>query len=258
MGHEGRARPVVAIDGPSGAGKSTVGRRLAARLGFQFIDTGAIYRVLALEARRCGIPWGDGAGLASLVEVLPIGFQNIDGVTRVLLRGRDCSDAMRTEALGLGASTVSRHPAVRAGLLDLQRQLGVRGGIVMDGRDIGTVVFPDAEFKFFLIADHTERARRRLEELKRKGIDIDLEQVSVDLRDRDRADMEREVAPLVRAEDALEIDTTGLSVADVVTKMAEEVGACQAGGRGLWADERGTTEVVVDGGEKPTSTVENH
>ena len=218
-------KPVVAIDGPSGAGKSTVGRRLAQRLKFRYIDTGAIYRALAFIAQEAGIDWNDEAGLSTLVTDLPIQFRWQDGENRIFLRGVDHTAEIRNEEMGIGASTVSRWPLVRTGLLALQRQLGEQGGVVMDGRDIGTVVFPDADMKFFLSASAAERARRRHEELLSKGSDVPLEQVASDLEARDRRDTQREAAPLRQAEDAIPIDSTGHTIDEIVEHMARLVEA---------------------------------
>lgn len=218
-----RARPVVAIDGPSGAGKSTVSKRLAERLGYSYIDTGAIYRAVALVAQRAGVDFSDEAGVSALVSDLPISFQWSQGENRVLLRGVDETPAIRAEAMGLGASRVSSHPRVREGLLELQRSLGREGGVVMDGRDIGTVIFPDAELKFYVVADPRERATRRFFELQAKGQEADLARISQDLAARDKQDMERAVAPLRQAPDARYLDTTGMSIDAVVAFLSDAV-----------------------------------
>lgn len=211
--------PVVAIDGPSGAGKSTTGKRLAQRLGFRYIDTGALYRAVALVAQDAGVPWEDEPRVAALVPGLPVRFSWQDGQNRIYLGELDETPRIRSEALGLGASVVSSLPAVRAGLLDLQRALGQSGGVVMDGRDIGTVVFPDAEVKIFLVADPHERARRRHLELEVKGTPVALEQVEADLEERDRRDTTRQTAPLRQAPDAIRVDTTGVTLDEVVEQI---------------------------------------
>ncbi len=226
-----RQRPIVAIDGPSGAGKSTVGRRLARELGFRYVDTGAIYRALALRARDEGVDLGDEPSLAALVTGLEIAFQWRGDDNRVLLSGVDRTEEVRREDVGMAASIVSRYPAVRAGLLDLQRRLGAPGGIVMDGRDIGTVVFPDAEIKFFLTADPAVRARRRHRELQAKGQATSLEQVAAALAERDRQDSEREVAPCRPADDAIVIDSSGMDPGRVLAVMADRVRRLEAEGR---------------------------
>lgn len=218
-----RQAPIVAIDGPAGAGKSTVSKLLAARLGFRYLDTGAIYRSVTLLAQRQGIDWGDEGGLCQLVADLPIDFAWVDGQNRVLLAGVDETQAIRQEHIGLGSSQVSSHPGVRSGLLGLQRRLGQLGGVVVDGRDIGTVVFPDAELKFFLVADPHERALRRFRELEAKGTPAALDAVEATLAARDKQDSERPVAPLKQAEDAERVDTTGMSVEQVLALLESRV-----------------------------------
>jgi CMP/dCMP kinase len=225
-----RSRPIVAIDGPAGAGKSTVSRRLADALGFVLVDTGAMYRAVALAAQEGGLPFGEGARVGALAERIVIEGalrfeRDPSGAIRVKLRGRDISDAIRTPEIGMGASTVSAHPEVRRALLDLQRQAGKDGGVVLEGRDIGTVVFPDAEVKFFLTARPDERARRRHAELVAKGQDVSLAQTLDEVRRRDENDTLRPVAPLRQAEDAIVVDSTGRAVEEVVAEMAERVRA---------------------------------
>jgi cytidylate kinase len=223
------SRPfIVAIDGPAGAGKSTASRRLAARLGYAMVDTGAIYRAVALAASRRGLAFDDDAGLALLLPTVEIRFEpSTDGTgQRVLLGGEDVSLAIRTPAMSLGASAVSARPVVRAGLLELQRRLATaleNRGAVLEGRDIGTVVFPDADVKFFLTASPEERARRRHDELAAKGAPPSYEEVLADQRRRDRDDSERALAPLKPADDALVVDTSGTPLDDVVEALAREV-----------------------------------
>jgi cytidylate kinase len=225
-----RRAPIVAIDGPAGAGKSTVARRAADALGFVLVDTGAMYRVVALAAERDGVAWSDGPALgrlaASLVESAAIGFERdaVRGV-RVRLRGEDVSEAIRTPSIGMGASTVSAHPEVRAALLDLQRQAGAGGGVVLEGRDIGTVVFPDAEAKFFLTASPEVRARRRYDELVAKGKagGVTLEGTLEDVRRRDAQDTGRAVAPLKQADGAVLIDSSGMSIDAAVETIVGHV-----------------------------------
>lgn len=221
-------RPIVAIDGPAGAGKSTVARRLADALGFVLVDTGAMYRTVALAARRAGVSWTDGPRLgelaAQIVADRSLAFERdpARGV-RVTLSGEDISDAIRTAEIGLGASDVSAHPEVRAALLDLQRQAGDRGGVVLEGRDIGTVVFPDAEFKFFLTARPEVRARRRHEELVHKGQSTSLEQTLADVIRRDEQDTQRTHAPLRKADSAIVVDSSELTIDETVAAMADIV-----------------------------------
>lgn len=222
---------IVAIDGPAGAGKSTVSRRLAARLGFAMVDTGAIYRAVALAATRRGVALDDDARLGELLPTVEIAFAppaTADGGPRVLLGREDVSAEIRTPPMSLGASKVSARPVVRAGLLDLQRRLALapgNAGAVLEGRDIGTVVFPDAEAKFFLTATPEERARRRHAELAAKGDPQTLEEVLADQLRRDRDDSERAVAPLRPAPDAVVVDTSGVPLEGVVDRLAREVAA---------------------------------
>jgi cytidylate kinase len=231
---------IVAIDGPAGAGKSTVSRRLAAHLGFAMVDTGAIYRTVALAASRSRVAFDDDAGLARLLPGLDIRFappppgREAAG-QRVLLGGEDVSEAIRTPEMSLGASAVSARPVVRQGLLGLQRRLATAEGLagaVLEGRDIGTVVFPDADAKFFMTASDEMRARRRFDELRAKGERVRFEDVLADQRKRDRDDSEREVAPLRPAPDSLVVDSTGLTADDVVERLALEVEARRKGARG--------------------------
>ena len=209
--------PIVAIDGPAGAGKSTVARQLARRLGFTIIDTGAIYRSVALAAQRAGISWEDDTGLARLLDAgLGVAFQG----ERVLLRGEDVTEAIRTPEISRGASVVSARPVVRQKLLQLQRDLGRAAprGAVLEGRDIGTVVFPDADVKFFLTASDEARAQRRHAELNEKGLSVPLPEVLSDQRRRDKDDTERAIAPLRAAADAVVVDTTGFDLEQVVER----------------------------------------
>jgi cytidylate kinase len=214
---------VVAIDGPAGAGKSTAARKLAARLGYAFLDTGAIYRTVALAARRAGIDWADGPSVARLAAGLGITFVADAGVNRVLLDGADVTAEIRTPEISDGASRVSAHGEVRAALLGLQRRLGAAGGVVAEGRDVGTVVFPDAPAKFFLTASEDERARRRAAELAAAGRQADTAAVLRDMKERDERDSTRAVAPLRKAADAIELDSSGLAPDEVVERMAAEV-----------------------------------
>jgi CMP/dCMP kinase len=226
---------IVAIDGPAGAGKSTASRLLAARLGFAMVDTGAIYRTVALAATRRGIALDDDAGLAELLPALVIRFAppaEGSATQRVLLGDGDVSGEIRTPPMSLGASKVSARPVVRAGLLDLQRRLALapeNAGAVLEGRDIGTVVFPDADAKFFLTASPAERAQRRHAELRGKGDPQTLEEVLADQLRRDRDDSERAVAPLRPAPDALVVDTSGVPLEGVVERLAAEVDRRLAG-----------------------------
>jgi cytidylate kinase len=216
---------IVAIDGPAGAGKSTAARLLAARLGYALLDTGAIYRSMALRARECGVAWDDGAGVAALADGIDIAFRMEGAINRVTLNGQDVTTAIRTPEISDGASRVSALPEVRAALLGLQRRIGAAGGVVVEGRDIGTVVFPDAEAKFFLTANTDERARRRVAELTAAGKPVDAAQTKAEIVARDTRDSTRAAAPLKKADDAIEIDSSTMSPDAVVARMAEIVTA---------------------------------
>jgi cytidylate kinase len=222
-------RPIVAIDGPAGAGKSTVARRLAARLGYVYIDTGAMYRAVALAAERQGVASDDPEGLAHLAAGLRLEFVPGGERPRLLVDGEDVSRAIRTPAMSRASSEVSRWPGVRAAMVAQQRRLAAEGGVVMEGRDIGTVVFPDARAKIFLTATPEERGRRRAEELAVRGEAVDLEQVVREVAERDRRDMERKHSPLRRAEDAVEFVTDGLTIDEVVDRLAGLVREREAG-----------------------------
>jgi cytidylate kinase len=207
---------VIAIDGPAGAGKSTVARALARRLGFFLLDTGAIYRTLALQAARQKVDFSDGPQLARLAERLDVRFAE-DG--RVFLGDEDVSAAIRTPEMSQGASTVSAHPAVRQVLLGLQRKLAARGRCVVEGRDIGTVVLPWAPLKIFLTASPEVRARRRYDELTGRGQTVDLASTLAEMLERDERDTNRATSPLRKADDAVLLDTSALSEPDVVDRM---------------------------------------
>ena len=213
--------PIVAIDGPAGAGKSTVTRELARRLGFTIVDTGAIYRAVALAAQRANIGWEDDAGLSRLLDAgLGISFAPAADGQRVLLHGEDVTEAIRTPEISRGASVVSARPVVRRKLLGLQQQLGRNAGqgAVLEGRDIGTVVFPGADVKFFLTASDEARAARRHAELLDRGLAVPLDEVLADQRRRDKDDSERAIAPLKPAADAVVVDTTGMDLGEVVER----------------------------------------
>ncbi len=221
-------RVVVTIDGPAGAGKSTVAKRLAARLGYGLLDTGAIYRSVALCAQRASVPWSEGPKLADLARNLQIQFQLEGDVNHVLVAGEDVTSDIRNPEISQGASRVSGHPQVRAALLELQRRLGAGGGVVVEGRDTGTVVFPSAAAKFFLTASPEIRATRRVAELQAAGKDVDFDTTVREIRERDKLDAERPVAPMVPAKDAQLVDSSGLSLDEVVAIIERGVRAVVA------------------------------
>lgn len=222
-----RKRPIIAIDGPAGAGKSTVARRVAESLGFMLLDTGALYRAVALAAQRGKVSVRDAERAGALAEDLArraaIRLEHSHGEGRVLLDGEDVSRAIRTPDIGMDASTVSAHPAVRKALLDMQRSAGDDGGIVAEGRDIGTVVFPNAEHKFFLTASPEVRAQRRYDELVAKGQTATLEETLAEVKRRDEQDTTRVVAPLKPAADATLLDSSTMAIDAVVDAILARV-----------------------------------
>lgn len=213
---------VIAIDGPAGAGKSTVSKAVASLLGLTLVDTGAIYRSVAYTAQKTGVAWDDHVGLASIVGNLNISFQIQEGQNLVFLDGEDVSQAIRTPEISQGASLVSSVGAVRDGLLELQRSLAGAQGAVLEGRDIGTVVCPDAPVKIFLVASAQERARRRVAQMAENGQASDFEEVLADIEARDKRDSERSQAPLKPADDAIHIDCTAMSIQEVIDTIVEE------------------------------------
>lgn len=200
----------VAIDGPSGAGKSSLAKRLAKELGYLYVDTGAMYRAIGLYAKRAGADTKDAAAVEALLPSIRLELKYVDGTQRVLLCGEDVSEAIRAEEIGMAASDVSAHPAVRRFLLDTQRNMALTHDLLMDGRDIGTVILPNATVKIFLTASPEARAKRRMLELQQKGQPADYETVLEDIRQRDWQDTHRETAPLKQAEDAVLVDTSDL------------------------------------------------
>ena len=221
----------IALDGPSGAGKSTLAKLLAKALGFLYVDTGAIYRTVGLAASRRGIPLEDARAVEAILPQLEIGMSyGDDGLQHMYLNGEDVTEAIRRNEVSRYASQVSAIPAVRTYLLEMQRKLAREHDVIMDGRDIGTVVLPQADVKIFLTADAKDRAQRRYLELLERGQQADLEQILADVVERDRQDMERAIAPLKQAEDATVVDTTGkdleeshkLLLETIVAKLGRE------------------------------------
>lgn len=213
--------PVLAVDGPSGSGKGTVGLILAKRLGWHFLDSGALYRVLGVAAERAGLDIEDSQAMARLARSMTVTFEAGRDAVRVVLDGRDVGDVLRTEEAGRRASVLAAQPAVRAALLDKQRAFRRPPGLVADGRDMGTTVFPDAVLKVFLTASPEARAERRYKQLKDKGFGVTLPRLLDEIRERDARDAGRSVSPLRPAEDAYSLDTTSLSIPQVVERIAD-------------------------------------
>src|SRR3984893_16691489 len=216
---------IIAIDGPVASGKSTVARRVAELMGYTHLDSGAMYRGVAWKALRDGVPLDSPAQLGALAEAVRIDLVPRDGKLRVILDGEDITDSIRTPEVSHAASVVAAIPGVRHPMVAEQRRAGAQGGIVMEGRDIGSVVFPHADLKIFLDASPEVRAERRLLELKEKGEEIELDQVLADVRQRDRRDRERKMSPLVRAADAVVVDNTAMDAeetARVIVLCAQE------------------------------------
>ncbi|MEJ2344414.1 MAG: (d)CMP kinase [Gammaproteobacteria bacterium] len=212
--------PVLAIDGPSGSGKGTISRLVAARLGWHLLDSGALYRLVGLAAETHAIDLEQEDALVTLAGHLDAQFTGeADQDTRVLLEGDDVTDAIRSEACGAAASRIAALPQVREALLARQRAFREPPGLVADGRDMGTVVFPDADLKVYLTASAEERARRRYKQLKQKGLDVSLSALSREIAERDQRDASRPVAPLKPAADAITVDTTGVDVDSVVQRV---------------------------------------
>lgn len=218
---------IIAIDGPSGAGKSTLAKRLAKQLGFIYLDTGAMYRALALKVLREGIDLSDDALLAEVVISTDIDLRENAGRLEVLLDGRDVAGEIRTPEVSQMASRISASKSVRARMLELQQAVGQRGSLVAEGRDIGTVIFPEAEVKVFLDASARERARRRYQELKAAGREVDFDATLKEMEERDRRDSERALAPLRRADDAMVIDSSDLDADAVAAMVLARIGSAE-------------------------------
>lgn len=221
---------VIAIDGPSGAGKGRVARKVAERLNYLYVDSGAMYRAVALYAAEKGIALDDAEALTMLAAGLRIGMEKSPTGTHVTVGGRDVTEAIRQPTVSEGSSLIAVFAPLREQLVAQQQRIGAAGGVVMEGRDIGSVVFPQAELKIFLDASAEERARRRYKQQVKQGIPSSLERIQQEVEERDRRDTEREVSPLVQAPDALYLDSTALSadeVVDVIVRLAEK----RAGGK---------------------------
>lgn len=214
---------IITIDGPAGAGKSTVARSLARRMGIFYLDTGAMYRALTLKAIRQGVNMEDEDRLVDLARETRIDLQNHNGGARVLLDGEDVSEKIRTEEVTNKTFYIARAPRVREIMVRWQRAAGSKRSIVVEGRDVGTVVFPSASHKFYLDADFEERSRRRAKELKEKGRDVDEENLRQELGERDHKDLTRNASPLKKAGDAVVIDSTHLSIDEVVETMLQYI-----------------------------------
>lgn len=210
---------VITIDGPAGAGKSTVGKALAKRMSYAYMDTGALYRAVAYNILKEGINHDDETGIFDLIKRINISLKIIDSNTKVFIDGEDITELVRTEEIGLMASSISAIPLVRTALLDIQKKAGEGGGIVTEGRDMGTIVFPNADVKFFLDANAEERINRRHKELIEKGMVVDLQTIEKDLTSRDKQDRERVIAPLKIPEGSVVIDSSNMNIFDVIENM---------------------------------------
>ncbi len=214
----------VAIDGPAGAGKSTIAKRLAKELGFIYVDTGAMYRGIALYMIKAGIDSHDEGAVSAAVGEASVTIKYEDGVQKLILKGGDVSGLIRTEEESAAASTTSAYKAVRAKLLDLQRYLAKANDVIMDGRDIGTTILPDADVKIYLTASVECRAKRRYDELIAKGESHELSKIEEDIRQRDHQDMTREISPLKKADDAVEVDSSEMNIDEVVAAIRKIIG----------------------------------
>lgn len=213
----------VAIDGPAGAGKSSVAKAAAKKLGFIYVDTGALYRSIGVNAMKHGIPTDDRAGVVALLPETQLELRYIDGTQRVILNGEDVSEEIRLPEASMAASNVSAMPEVRAFLLDLQRDMAKKNNVIMDGRDIGTVILPDAQYKFFLTASPEVRADRRYKELQEKGINVDYQDLLQEIIQRDYNDSHREAAPLKQADDATLIDSSNMTIEESIDAIVSRV-----------------------------------
>ncbi len=210
---------IIAIDGPAGAGKSTVAQLVAQRLNYIYIDTGAMYRGIAWKVLKNEIQANDTAGIINIAENISIKLTYVDGKTKVFVDGSDVTDEIRDPQVSRMVSEVAQFAAARTAMVTLQREMAIQGGVVMDGRDIGTAVLPNADVKIFLTASIDERAQRRWKEMKHKGFDVTLVELTNDIATRDKTDSERAISPLVQAKDAILLDTTTLSIEEAVSRI---------------------------------------
>lgn len=215
---------IIAIDGPAGSGKSTVARLIAARLNFKYIETGSMYRAVAWKAQQAGIDPKDAERVAEVARTIAIEFQPGTDRQKIMVDGEDLTPVLQSETIGRLAAIVAANKAVREVMVAQQQAMGQSGNVVMDGRDIGTVVFPDADKKFFVVADPKERATRRYQEMKVKNPEIKFEKILEQLRQRDYEDENREVSPLIPAKDSIRLDTTHMNIEDVVAQMIDAIG----------------------------------
>ena len=213
----------IAIDGPAGAGKSSVAKEVAARLGFIYVDTGALYRAIGVNALKNGIKTDDAEAVVAILPETKVELRYVDSSQRVILNGEDVSEAIRLPEASMAASNVSAIPAVREFLLDLQRDMAKNNNVIMDGRDIGTVILPDAQYKFFLTASAEVRAQRRYKELVEKGNTVDFEALLAEIKQRDYNDSHRATAPLKQADDAVFVDSSNMTKEEVIEYIASQI-----------------------------------
>jgi CMP/dCMP kinase len=214
-----KEKTIIAIDGPAGSGKSTTAKLVAKELNLIYVDTGAMYRAVALKVLKTDCKFDEIEKITKIVKAIKVHFERIVDEQHIFLNDDDVSEEIRTPEVTNASSPISAIPVVREVMVELQRKLGKNGGVVMEGRDIGTVVFPEADFKFFLIASLGERAKRRFSEMQKKGINVDLYELEKEILARDVRDSSRNDSPLVKAKDAIEIDTTGLSIEEQVNNI---------------------------------------